>query len=510
MENQENLNHELNEPDISSVSSALRKRNEGEPLTDDEFETLSEFAFLLFQEKNPPIPVAFSPEDEFLKLQEMSKKERTEAIPEFKEKLARQRRALVECRLCIEREIEHNNDVSKEHLILLADQFGSAYGFSENQCGIIEKLIDSYFSHRKKALEMRDTFPDNKALVQKLTGMFLPEPSELDISVGPMSVDIYTDEFTANRVYEHKPLLFVKGSLCGFADVGVDDIFFTVQTPIKQKNTLVHEHEHVKNNLFKGIFEKEAIRQEIDQSWNEYAANKQYPKKGRIFLEENLNANMKSALSTARDEILARKKDGGTYDYVSLFSGATKYYDYFAPLKKMGNEIKDPVWSSIQGKTIMRYEKIISGAVTAFDTLIREGGYTTDGAIALLSDKPLVSWAACIHKLMREKSLKKKAAHENIDFFDTSVILRFSYENNYQGLYKAMKCAKEKDNREIASFIVDLLGRKGLQKTFLRIMENENISREERMETFDWIEENGVSQGGMKNIPPETTLWRDL
>lgn len=407
---------------FTSVDDIRQKREQGKKLTDEEFNAVSDFEFDRYLKKNPPIDGVFSPEDELLKIREMpfgteeEKAARKEAREEYKEKLARQRRAIAECRLSIERAIENDNDVPKERLLAHVLQFGLHYGFTAEQHEIFEKIIDSYFSFRKNALDFRAKFPDDLALVRELSGLKKLEPEKIKVSVGPMSIDILADAYATNQMYKGRLDVIRNSGLMGFSARGKGNVFYTIQsnTWVRGGYVLAHEQEHVKNNLFKSLFEVQSNEVEKQMALFKYM-NPVYlvydSPKQRLALETYFYFEVKDTLMKVRDEFLARKKEGNEVVDISIFlsSDKGKSYDFLKGVKQYRpktNKEKE-LWQETKIKFLGMYEKIIRSAVSSFDLLKSEGGYATDEVIALLTDKPLEEWKRTAERLLKQHKKEK-------------------------------------------------------------------------------------------------------
>jgi hypothetical protein len=146
---------------------------------------------------NPPIKEVFSPAEELSKIRKAPKGEKRELLSIFKENLMRQREALANCRVFIERSIEFNHDISGEDLVRIIQYFRKEYGFTDEQRQIAEQLIDGYYENRRKVLEIREFLPDDTMLIRRLTGVQFAPTDKLDVSVGPMTIDIDTEGFNA-------------------------------------------------------------------------------------------------------------------------------------------------------------------------------------------------------------------------------------------------------------------------------------------------------------------------
>jgi len=113
-------------------------------LNQKDFDQLLSFDSQEWLQNNPKIKGVFSPKDELIKIKNLPKEKRGEALTTFKGNLSQQREALAACRVFIERNIEFNHDIPKEKLLELIELFSNQYGFDNEQKEIIERLIDRW------------------------------------------------------------------------------------------------------------------------------------------------------------------------------------------------------------------------------------------------------------------------------------------------------------------------------------------------------------------------------
>lgn len=215
-----------------------------------------------FLQNNPPINGGvFSPKEELDRIRSLPSEQKKEELVIFKENLSKQRKAWATCRIFIERSIESNHDVLRNELTRWIQKFANQYGFSEEQISIAEYVVDGYYSNRKKVLEIRGEFPDDNELIKELTGVTLEVGANVDVAVGPMTIDINASKSDVIKLYNnaHNPVAgFYLG---GFASKskGEDPVCYIVinrdQENLVSQRTKAHEYEHQKNKLFREVFE---------------------------------------------------------------------------------------------------------------------------------------------------------------------------------------------------------------------------------------------------------------
>lgn len=398
----------------------LRRKEDDGKLSPEEFAELLSIDFEEELKDNPPfterkhfeqlsIGDVFSPEEELAEIKKLPRTQKQEALTAFKEKLARQREAWASCRVFIERTIAFNPDTPREELFAVIDRFADRYGFTNEQRDTAENILNKYFACRKLALEARRRFPDNRELVEELSGIKVDPHTKLDVAVGPLSIDIFSDKKSALKMYEGHGG-DAKFSLGGFATESKSRVlgptYFTVtvrQFLVQKKEILVHEREHQKNRLLRAFFDQKMEPYEYDDLLYEYDTE-EVPEIRRIALEAFLRSIRELALNSAKDEILAMKKDGESDYYQNFFQHKKEGnpYDYLRNVRNM--RPNDLLWQETV-KTILveEYGKIISQALKAFDRLVGRGKYTLDEVVALFTDKPLERWPKTAQRLLKQK-----------------------------------------------------------------------------------------------------------
>lgn len=376
-------------------------------LTQEDFDQLLDFDFQEQLKDVPPIEDVFSPWDELAKIKSLPREQKKESLVAFKENLAKQRRALAACRVFVERTIEFNHDVPREKLLRLVEQFGEQYGFDDKQKQIIGQLLDGYYENRQKVLKIRQQFSDNHELVYELTGANLGKDEKLDVSVGPMSIDINTNEFNVRRLYETPGYPTIAFRLGGFASqsVGESPVYYVViNQDLSDEKIRRHEYEHLKNALFRAVFKYKEARK---QPWG-YRGEQDTEFK-KMMLEDFFSESRTVALERARDEITA------CLYYVTLprlqrnlgslfFEQKNDSYDYLSYIRNWEEFKDDPLYQeTAQRMLVQEYKAIIESAVSSYRELVNRGKYSTQEAIALLTDKPLDDWPKTIKRLLEWK-----------------------------------------------------------------------------------------------------------
>lgn len=387
-------------------------------LSQEDFDQLLEFDFREQLKDTPPIEGVFSPEEDLAKIKSLSREQKREALATFKENLARQREALAACRVFIERSIEFNHDVSREKLIGLIEKFGSQYGFDDHQRQISEQLIDGYFENRQKVLEVRQQFADDHALVSELTGINIDKNEKIDVSVGPMTIDIYANGFNSGRLYERADHPVIGFKYGGFASqsTGGNPVYYVVinkdkwislvgyKGDLSGQKRRNHEYEHQKNKLFRAVFEHQEAPTELVGYVGE-----QDPETKKVILEDFFSESRKDALEQVKDEIAASLYDRdlrtlqSQLDYF-FFSGKHDGYDYLRYLRNWEEFKDDPFYQeTAQRMLVQEYRETIQGAVDSYAELVKTGKYSTQEATALLTDKPMEDWPKTIRRLLEQK-----------------------------------------------------------------------------------------------------------
>jgi len=382
-------------------------------LNQEEFDQLLDLDFQKQIIDNPPIDCVFFPEEELAKIKRLPREQRRDALETFKENLVRQRKALAACRVFIERTIGFNHDTPKEKLLKLVEQFSSSYGFNDRQKQIIEQLIDGYYENRQKVLKIRQQYPDDYKLVKKLTGVKLDKDVKLDVQVGPMSIDIFTDGFNAGRLYErsYKPKLipFLYGGFFS-QSVGRNPVYYIVINQDKfvrklyndptGKKTKMHEYEHIKNMLFREVFKSQESRQLLYGYKEE-----QDPEIKKVILEDFFKASRAEALERVKNEITACLYDRTLEQLQNqlnhLFFKPESPYDYLKYLRNWEEFNDDPFYQeTVQRMLVREYREIIQRSVASYAELVNKGKYSIQEAIALLTDKPLEDWPKTVRRLL--------------------------------------------------------------------------------------------------------------
>jgi|GEM_PF-1702528 len=472
----------------------LRVKEQEGGLTEEEFEKLLSLDFKEHLRDNPPLDEIFSPEFELSEIKKLPRKEKIKALVGFKEKLAGQREGWAACRVFIERSIEFDNNMSADRLIEKIDQFAEKYSFSPYQREMLKKFIEDYHQNRAKALDIRQRFPDNTDLVKYLTGLKFSD-KDLEVSVGPMTIDITTSASIAKKIHQKMggPTggILTKFGSGGFATRSKHDdpIFFIVlnkdaftkgyDAPTGEA-VRKHEYEHHKNSILQKIFESQLKGGVLDLSGYERESDPEIKKTilGEIFRNER-----DIALWQAKDEIIAMLQNRSVSvvqaDLVYyFFSGNVGAYDYLKSARNYKPAKKDALYQKMaQEMLVKEYRLIIQKAVDSYARLVEKGGYSRGKAVALLTDKSLQEWPINVRRLLdakqtgarpkppeapteqvkpKEVAGETSAAKNRMNFLEAII----SSRPDLKPLFEELAVAKNDNNQdkiiEIADKITDL------------------------------------------------------
>jgi hypothetical protein len=278
-------------------------------------------------------------------------------------------------------------------------------------------MIEGYYEQRRKVLEIRQKFPDDRDLVYRLTGVRLGPNDEVKIEIGPMNVIIIVNAFNTGRLYERSENPTI-GPLRGFSTYtkGKNPIYYTVINKDVEEfdpgaeHTKMHEFQHHKFDLFSRIWEyfKHQYEQEGLYFEKFFMLPDEEDAKRRI-LKDYFRTAQKEALQRAKDEILAMlaeiEIDGLKSILDLLFFKEDSPYDYLKEKRELTKRYDDPIVEEmIQEILVKEYREIIERAIDAYAELIEKGKYSQLDANTLLYDVPLENWPNMVRRLLEQKS----------------------------------------------------------------------------------------------------------
>lgn len=411
-------------------------------LTSEEIKEILNNDFQEQLEITPPIEGIFYPEEEIKRIRSLPKEQRKEALRIFKDKLSCQREALAACTHFLERIIEINPNVSQEDLISWVEKFGANYGFNEKHKNIFLQIIERYFETRRKILEIRNQFPDNYKLVKELTGVTLNRDEYLDVSVGPMAIEIYVELPTIQRMYNNisrLPLVFIPDGfanrygkvpyivvavrpfshslskkldtyslLKGLSKIpGMSKILDYIRN--EEEEVRKHENQHLKNAFGRYLFEN---KRPFTWVYFHYYVIENDTDKKKEFLKYFFQGIRCVALEDVKDEIFAYLRylslsdlrnrlndlffihDNGPYDFVSF------YLSRYEPEKFKNDQLFQEMGRKM---LVEEYREIIEKAFNSLVELTEKGKYSAQISIYLLIDKPLEDWPKTVKRLLEYK-----------------------------------------------------------------------------------------------------------
>ncbi|MGM0628843.1 MAG: hypothetical protein ACQESA_00245 [Patescibacteria group bacterium] len=382
-----------------------RRKEVKKELTEEQFSELLSFEFKKFVAGNPLIEGVFSPEEEIQEVLELSNEEKKAKLGEFREKLRKQKEAWANCRIFIERYIEFNNDVPKNYLLNLVEQFGEYYGFTEEQKKDAEHLMDIYYQKRQDALDIRERFPDDLDLIEELTGVRFDDSSEFEVKVGPASVDIQTNSENVTLVdqrargveieeeeNERDEEILVKG----FFRISRTHppVYYTVLSTSGGFRELqkvdVHEQQHIKNRIVSNIFEEDIP--EIEKDYLIVGLNKENDSDERErILDRYLDMKMSEALDRVKDEIISLSISGHSIEDHGVF-------DFEEKIKIREDLLRSDKERGLKDLYLEKYGEVLKEGVEAFGKLVSLG-YSKKEAVYLLADKDLRKWPKTVKRI---------------------------------------------------------------------------------------------------------------
>lgn len=398
--------------------------------------------FAFFLQDNPPIEGGFS--GDIQEILNTPKQQRAEALPTFKEKLLRQRKAMAKCRSYIERSIEADNDAPKQFLMSIVDQFSDHYAFSQQHRETAEYMIDRYYAMRSHALAMYDRGLEEmhldehaEYLLSELTGIDDINTQFILAKVNGMSIDFKTDPDTVDHIFENNIdregyTTNAFASVYGYQNPD-SSVYYTVRrllfnTPKDKEildydqEVLDHEHAHHKHMLFNDgfsyYFEKEVYEnlfgahytaESLVADYREFDVSESKP----LFRKQQL-----FFLNQVKDEMIAQLHNNTLHevgDFIARFSSDNDVYHFPERMltylqKTLPN---DPVFQDlVQKYFIDGYKKNIADAFQSLYSLslmlVKIGGpgvtlgAMTQTAVALLQDVPLHRWATTVNRLLKD------------------------------------------------------------------------------------------------------------
>ena len=260
--------------------------------------------------------------------------------------------------------------------------------------------------------DLREQYPNDVDLVNELSGQDFSRDTKFKVTLGPMSINIYCNSFNAGRLFAssstpQKIKWAAFASSSGHNLPILYNVFntSTLQQKLTGSRVLEHENQHQENKLFRKQFDQS--QNESLNLWHQYK-NEQDTETKRALLESYLKVKRDEALVQAKDEVLAMKKGGEPYKYDIWFKQDNSPYDYLSYLRDYEDT---DLWKECSQKLLVEeYRKIIENAVSAFDQLTKKGLYSTDQAIALLSDKPLTDWPKTVRRLLEFRQRRESRA----------------------------------------------------------------------------------------------------
>lgn len=402
----------------------------------------------------PQIPSEFNYIQELKNLairsseEKLSSDKRKQASLELKKNYLSQNEALAHCRITIERLIAHSPDISKDKIDEMLFIFAKRYGIPKAKLDEYLSITEKFDQNRANIKLIRETYPDDSELATALLGEGIQLPEKFKIKITPYNILIYTSAEDIKRLYGDK-----NSNVAGYALTKI--IFLpnsrtTLQIPynvvpfpnFKNKYITQHEVEHTKNwlvmspripmsvtfdpviianrfNYINSSIEKLSnllVQSDVSKSnqalFDELEGFYKFKSESTAYFEEMASSIsrtcLNNSLESARDEIIAMKKDGRS-NYFEILGRDPIYKFQMGKLSDLkiylrAAQLHDAL-REVEGIERTFYN-VISDAVSSFDALVILGKFNRDEAVALLASTPILSWPTKVRDLIKIKNNK--------------------------------------------------------------------------------------------------------
>ncbi|MCX8016160.1 MAG: hypothetical protein N2692_02565 [Patescibacteria group bacterium] len=384
----------------------------------------------------------FDPLIEFQKLAGLSKEQRRKKYQEFKEKLYAQRYGWAQCQALIEHFLENDPDLDKNLLLKAIEIYKNRYGFCEWQIKKAEMLLNYYYHYRQNAKNALKNYSDKLALVRDLTNIDFPdeERKNIDVSLGLMNVDIFTNTDNALKIYyQTDNPITINTKIKDFHSLGFtqppkfkeDEVLYTVINLSKQPAfdkqgiaTKIHEWQHLKNAIFEKLFSisRLAINKKIilDLYIEETFKNPNNIELRTTLLKSYLKRERQMVLERVKDEIFAHIEKFpleflNQKFFSDIFTGKNPAYNFVKKVFKKELEDDELYQNLFHQFFIEDYPKIIENASQSFFELVNfirhqkgESIKAAEKARAFLMDKPLTAWPKVVKRFIEIENKSSK------------------------------------------------------------------------------------------------------
>lgn len=363
----------------------------------------------------------FRPRRELHDIKSFPRSEKKQKLEEFKEKLAYQKEGLAEMQEIMMLKIRENPDVSKEELMKEAEYFADEFGFNEWQRTVAETVIDAYLQKHKSVRENRAAYPDDKDIFRKVFGK-MPE-GKIEVIEGPITLyfrcyDIrdfsgirggkfyFGEKITDEDIIKNKTIKGVTAYSLVKDLVGTIIVENFSKPADDSAETLVHEEEHILQELFAGVVE------ETEKEFDFFTAflEAQSKEQKEILFARYFRSLLKESEKRAQGEILAyfKEKDvsaekiferliepeeeGGAYDYRYRLKTELNEWINEKEFKPFADKAFNEVFE-------IEYPNLLIAAIEAFENLKKY--YNTEKAVEILRNEPLANWKKAAMRLCK-------------------------------------------------------------------------------------------------------------
>jgi hypothetical protein len=355
----------------------------------------------------------FDAKAELDRLKKLSKEERKTEIAKYKKTLQEQREAMTEFRNDVEQTLTAHPDTPKDELFKKLDKYQKRHRFTSQERTIVGSLLTDFQTNRKKVLDLRDQFDDDRLLVNHVTEKNFEEGADLRVEVGPMNITIFASEAELD-IFDPEgkrkdlapdgtgiPKESVRHGVSFRNADGIPVIVVNKESPELQA-TIAHEQQHVINKLFRGKFDKEISTTEQRIFLADYEQETDSEKKD-VLLTNFMKARRHNAYNRVKDEMFAflTQSPFPADNLKKWFNpGAGYLYDYLQPIRDADNG--DDKYKKLSDQILIKeYKEQVIKAITIVEDLTKI--YKPKEIIALLSDVPLEDWSKAAARIYQEK-----------------------------------------------------------------------------------------------------------
>lgn len=352
----------------------------------------------------------------------LSKEEKELHLAESRKLLARQIEGMASCRIILERILARDPDISEGRVVEYLERFTSAYGIPKEKNMEYRKIIHDFFGKKYEVGLIRAIFKNDSDLFRAIFPKSNVSPESFKISKSSFNLIFEGSLENINKIFNERmqndsdKLEQPGGSVGGFSTKAISPVtqrkiplIFIPNNSWNDKQVLVHETTHTINQtLLEFSSNHDLVNKVLELIKNSYKYKniEGFERIQREILFTVVQSLLQDSLERAKDEILAMKKDGNS-SYFDILGVEENYIYSLDDLDKIKNELNSlniPELSSFIDTIKQRFFTQIKVSVEQFDTLMKDGGFSSDETVAILTTFPLTSWKRVVPILLKTKN----------------------------------------------------------------------------------------------------------